>query len=101
MKKAAFGALLFVSASLMARNYVYAPAMSVHKVEVIKYFPTLIPKPVLDHFNSMFYGAKAVSWQVVTDENSSTQYVAKFRLYSTKQTARFAPDGTYLGGGTY
>ena len=101
MKKAIFGSLLLVSASLMASNYVHVPALSAHKVETIKYAYTPVPQPILDIFNNMFPGAKGVSWQIVTSGSGSTQYLAKFRLYGAKQTARFAPDGTYLGGGSY
>jgi hypothetical protein len=98
MKKVIFGVLLFVSVSLMARNYMYVPALSAYKTGIIKHASATVPQQVVDSFNNMFPSAKAVRWQVLTGGYGSTQYLAQFRLGGAKRTARFAPDGTYLGG---
>ena len=60
---------------------------------------TDVPQAVLESFNSMFPNAKSVRWSVLTGAyKDNTQYLAQFRLDGVKRTARFKPDGTYLGG---
>jgi hypothetical protein len=66
MKKVILGALLIVSVSLMARNYVYASATLPGKTGILKVSSTVVPGQVLANFNNMFPSTKALRWQVIT-----------------------------------
>ena len=60
---------------------------------------TDVPQVVLNNFNSMFPGAKGVSWEFLESSYhpERNQYIAFFHLKG-RRTARYSPDGTYLGG---
>jgi len=59
-----------------------------------------VPQAVLDNFNTMFSGAKSVRWRFLESSYhpEHNQYIAFFSLSNVKRTARYSPDGTYLGG---
>ena len=58
-----------------------------------------VPEAVLNNFNYMFPDATSVRWRVLTGAyEDNTQYLALFKENNIKRTARFKPDGTYLGG---
>ena len=96
MKKTIIALLLCFAASSYAYNYaaplsLYNSATSDKGVNV--------PQAVLDSFNSMFPNTGNVRWSVLTGSyHDNTQYFAQFRLDGAKRTARFKPDGTYIGG---
>ena len=98
MKRTILVALLFVSVFSYAHTYVWSSAIS--KVSDVKHVSSSqVPAPVIANFNSMFPGATNVKWDIITGAYvGNTQYMAEFRLNGAKRTARYSPDGTYLGG---
>ena len=98
MRSIIFTALLFAS---MSSNSVGVNNFSISE-ETKTYHHKLIDVPgaVLENFNSMFPGAKSVRWRFLESSYhpEHNQYIAFFRLDNVKRTARYAPDGTYLGG---
>jgi hypothetical protein len=96
MKKIIIAVLLLVTISSYAYNYL-APAGSITTVADTK--GTVVPDAVLATFNSMFPNSGNVRWSILTGSyHDNTQYFAQFRLDGVKRTARFKPDGTYIGG---
>ena len=97
MKKRIIWVLLFISICSYAHNYTAVRASSIGKVTNIK--RVNVPDAVLASFNSMFPNASSVRWEILSGSyGQHTQYFAQFRLNGQKRTARFAPDGTYIGG---
>ena len=98
MKKIIFAALLFVSVCSLAHEYTHAP-VAVGLKDTRHISESKVPEPVLANFNSMYPDAGNVRWSIITGAyHDNTQYMAQFRLNGAKRTARYAPDGTYLGG---
>ena len=98
MKKIIFATLLFVSVSCLAGDYVHAPVTILLR-DVKHISESKVPEPVLANFNSMYPDAGNVRWSIITGAyHDNTQYMAQFRLNGAKRTARYATDGTYLGG---
>jgi hypothetical protein len=90
-------ALLMVGSAFSA--YSYVPSYFISNEVSSDHISTDVPQAVLDNFENMFPGAKSVRWKVLTGSyGDNTQYLALFRLDNEKRTARFAPDGTYIGG---
>jgi hypothetical protein len=98
MKRTIFIALLLVAVSSYAHTYVFSSLVT--KVSDIKHISSSqVPTPVIANFNSMFPSATNVKWDIITGAYAgNTQYMAEFRLNGAKRTARYSPDGTYLGG---
>ena len=96
MKKIIIATLLLVTISSYAYSYL-APANSISTVADTKRVD--VPDAVLATFNSMFPNPGNVRWSILTGSyHDNTQYFAQFRLDGVKRTARFKPDGTYIGG---
>ena len=88
--------LLFVAISSYAYNSP-VPAPTISTLADTK--GTVVPDAVLATFNSMFPNSGNVRWSILTGSyHDNTQYFAQFRLNGAKRTARFKPDGTYIGG---
>src|SRR5580765_8295224 len=98
MKKIIFAALLFVSVSSFARAFIPVPVITNLK-DVRHISESKVAAPVLANFKSMYPDAMNAKWDIITGAyQQNTQYMAQFRLNGAKRTARYAPDGTYLGG---
>ena len=96
MKKIIIASLLFVTISSYAYTYL-APTYSISTLADAKRID--VPDAVLATFNSMFPNSGNVRWSILTGSyHDNTQYFAQFRLDGAKRTARFKPDGTYIGG---
>jgi hypothetical protein len=97
MKKLIFVSLIFASFSAYAYKF---PTDSYYIQKEVNKNSTAVPDAVLANFNSMFPDAKSVRWRLLESSYhpDNNQYIAFFRLDNIKRTARFAPDGTYLGG---
>ena len=98
MKKTIFAVLLAISVSSFTQAGISLP----HRIsakDVRHISPSKVPAPVISNFNSMYPTATNVRWNILTGAYADhTQYMAEFRLNGAKRTARYAPDGTYLGG---
>jgi len=98
MKKIIFVTLFFVSVSPLAHQSVCARPVIVLK-DTRHISESKVPQPVLTNFQNMYPNAGNVRWSILTGAyQDHTQYMAQFRLDGAKRTARYAPDGTYLGG---
>ena len=96
MKKTFIALLLFFAVSSYAYNYA-VPLPLNNSTTGNK--GVNVPQAVLDSFNSMFPNTGNVRWSVLTGSyHDNTQYFAQFKLDGAKRTARFKPDGTYIGG---
>ena len=96
MKKIILAALFLASIS----SYGFGINAISHNKEIkTQHQLTDVPQAVLDSFNRMFPDAKSVRWQFLESSYhpEHNQYIAFFRL-NGKRTARYSPDGTYLGG---
>jgi len=98
VKKLIFAALLFVSVSAFA--HIFMPTAVVANLKDVRHISeSKVPAPVLANFKNMYPDANNVRWDIITGAyQQHTQYMAQFRLNGAKRTARYAPDGTYLGG---
>ena len=98
MKKTILAVLLIVSASSYAHTYTFSSRII--KVKDVRHISaSKVPAAVINNFNSMFPTASNVKWDILTGAYADhTQYMAEFRLDGVKRTARYSPDGTYLGG---
>ena len=98
MKKIIFTALLLIVVSSFAHEYPSTNVVFVLK-DVKHISESKVPQPVLTNFQTMYPNATNVRWSILTGAyQDHTQYMAQFRLDGAKRTARYAPDGTYLGG---
>ena len=98
MKKIVLTALFMIAVSSFAHEYT-----STHVAFALKDIKHIseskVPQPVLTNFQSMYPNAGNVRWSILTGAyQDHTQYMAQFKLDGAKRTARYAPDGTYLGG---
>jgi hypothetical protein len=90
-------ALLMVGSVFSA--YSFVPSYYIIKEVSSEQVLTDVPEAVLNNFAYMFPDARSVRWRVLTGAyDNAKQYLALFREDNVKRTARFAPDGTYLGG---
>lgn len=97
MKKIIIAALLLVTVSSYAYNYLAPTTRSISTLADAK--GTVVPDAVLATFNSMFPNTGNVRWSILTGSyHDNTQYFAQFKVDGVKRTARFKPDGTYIGG---
>ena len=97
MKKILFATLLFVAVSSSAHEFIVPSPLALKDVKHIS--DSKVPAPVLENFESMYPNASNVRWSILTGAyQQNTQYMAEFRLDGAKRTARYKPDGTYLGG---
>ncbi len=96
MKKVIFALLIFVSLS----TYVYSFSSDSYPTQKeINKSSTEVPEVVLGNFNNMFPDATSVRWRVLTGAyDDAKQYLALFKIDNVKKTARYRPDGSYLGG---
>jgi hypothetical protein len=91
---------LFLSISVFA--FAHQPISSPHVIsakDTRHISASNVPAAVVANFNSMYPTASHVRWSILTGAYADhTQYMAEFRLNGAKRTARYKPDGTYLGG---
>ena len=97
MKKVIFAALMLASVSSFAHTNASASSYAVMKSGDGQHIPASeVPRAVKVSFRNMFPTATNVRWERER-EHGSVIYKASFNFNGSKMTAKFAPDGTYLG----
>ena len=98
MKKTILAVFLLISIYSYSHSYVLSSVIT--KARDVRHISSSkVPAAVINNFNSMYPGAANVRWNIITGAYAGhTQYMAEFKLNDAKRTARYSPDGTYLGG---